>query len=105
MKFRNTRWAVVLATLAVTAPGAAIAAEPLSEAAAPSKEQRVQMANAHEKMAACLRSDRSFQECRQEMHTSCAKSFGDRGCPMMDEGRRMRDRPMKRPPPEKPDAQ
>jgi len=35
--------------------------------AAPSPEDRAKMAEAHEKMAACLRSDRPVKECRSEM--------------------------------------
>jgi hypothetical protein len=35
--------------------------------AAPSPEDRAKMAEAHEKMAACLRSNRPMKECRSEM--------------------------------------
>lgn len=34
---------------------------------APSPEDRAKMAEAHEKMAACLRSNRPMKECRSEM--------------------------------------
>ena len=34
---------------------------------APTKEQREKMAQAHEKLAACLRSDRPIDECHAEM--------------------------------------
>lgn len=57
----------------------------------PSKEMRQQMALAHEKMAACLRSDRAFTECRQEMMQSCAGQSTAFGCGMMmGEGMQMR---------------
>ena len=59
--------------------------------ASPSKEMRQQMALAHEKMAACLRSDRAFTECRQEMMQSCASQSAAFGCGMMmGEGMQMR---------------
>lgn len=44
-------------------------------------EQRTQMADAHEKMAACLRSSRPIHECRDEMMKNC-KSMGMHGCKM-----------------------
>jgi hypothetical protein len=37
----------------------------------PTKEQREKMAQAHEKLAACLRSDRAIKECRQEVIKAC----------------------------------
>ena len=103
MSVRDTTWAFALVILAAASPGSAIAAEPSAETSV-SKEQRALMASAHEKMAACLRSDRSLEACRQEMHASCMGAFGGQGCPMMG-GMQMHDRPMKRPPPAKPDAQ
>lgn len=48
----------------------------------PTKEQRSNMASVHEKMATCLRSDKTATECRQEMRHSC-QSMGDEACPMM----------------------
>ena len=48
--------------------GAALADEPQHDSRPPpTKEQREKMAEAHEKMAACLRSDRPIQECHDEM--------------------------------------
>jgi hypothetical protein len=45
-------------------------------------EQRSKMAEAHEKLAACLRSDRPLSECRDEMMKSHeSMDMGD--CPMM----------------------
>jgi hypothetical protein len=52
-------------------------AEP--KAHAMTKEQREKMAVAHEKMAACLRSDRALDECHGEMMKTCE---GEGGCPM-----------------------
>jgi hypothetical protein len=44
-------------------------------------EQRQKMATAHEKMAACLRSDKAVEECRGELMKSCQEDGG--ACPMM----------------------
>ena len=49
----------------------------------PSKEQRERMAEAHEKMAACLRSDRPAADCHREMMQACHDTMGPQGCPMM----------------------
>jgi hypothetical protein len=60
--------------------------EPPAGPPAPSKEMRAQMAALHEKMAACLRSDKAFAECRDEMHKNCRDMMGEQGCPMMSNG-------------------
>jgi hypothetical protein len=52
----------------------------------PSKEMRAKMATIHEQMAACLRSDKSFSDCRSEMMKGCQQMMGKRGCPMMGMG-------------------
>ena len=50
------------------ATGAALAADPSpGDRPAPTKEQREQMAAAHEKVAACLRSDKPIDQCHDEM--------------------------------------
>lgn len=103
MSFGNTKRAFVLVALVAALLGSALAADPSTVNTRLSKEQRAQMAGAHEKMAACLRSDRPLEECREEMHASCVNLFGDEGCPMMG-GVRLRDRPIKRPPPERLDS-
>ena len=54
--------------------------------AEPSKEMRAKMATVHEQMAACLRSDKSFSDCRSEMMKECQQLMGERGCPMMGMG-------------------
>lgn len=56
----------------------------------PTKEMRESMATMHEKMAACLRSDRPVSECRKEMMQSCHDMIGEKGCGMgmMDHGRK-----------------
>lgn len=65
---------------------AATAAEPPAPPAEPSKEMRAKMASAHERMAACLRSERPMAECRSDMMKSCHEVMGERGCPMMGMG-------------------
>jgi len=52
-----------------------------------SKEQREKMAVAHEKMANCLRSEKVFAECREEMMQSCQKDMGGESCPMWEKMR------------------
>ena len=47
-----------------------------------STEQRAKMAEAHEKMAVCLRSDRPLKECHEEMMKACKEGMGKDGCPM-----------------------
>lgn len=47
------------------------------------KTMRKQMAQVHEDMAKCLRSDKNMDECRQEMRENCEK--GD-ACMMMQMG-------------------
>jgi hypothetical protein len=46
-------------------------------------EQRQKMAEAHEKMATCLRSDKALNECHEEMMKACQEGMGKDGCPMM----------------------
>ena len=46
-------------------------------------EQRQKMGDAHEKMAACLRSDRPLAACHDEMMKSCQETMGTGTCPMM----------------------
>lgn len=48
-------------------------------------QQRQNMAAIHEKMAACLRSDKPIDECRTEMQENCQEMAG--GCPMAGMGR------------------
>lgn len=46
-------------------------------------EQRQKMAGAHEKMASCLRTEKPFSECHEEMMKTCKDSMGKEGCAMM----------------------
>jgi hypothetical protein len=64
-----------------------------------SKEQREHMAIVHEKMAACLRSDKDIASCRDEMSKHCRELMGEQACPMMGMGNRM----MQHGPPDLPD--
>ena len=52
----------------------------------PSKEMRAKMASVHEEMATCLRSEKPFAECRNEMMKSCQQLSGENGCPAMGMG-------------------
>jgi len=84
-------------TLAIAADQPSAAAPP-----APSKEMREKMAAMHERMAACLRSDRAIADCRKEMQQACQAVMGKEGCPMTGMG--MHGKMMGEPPASKPDA-
>lgn len=80
---RASMW-TALTVLAMTA--AACATQP-SAAGPPGPGphgMRQEMAAAHERMAACLRSDRDIGECRAQLHQSCRAAMGEQACPMMD---------------------
>jgi len=46
-------------------------------------DQRQKMATAHDKMAACLRSDRLLKDCHEEMMKSCESVMGKDACGIM----------------------
>ena len=52
------------------------------EMPAMTKEQREKMATMHEQVAKCLRSDKSAEDCHEEMKKSCM-DMGEDNCPMM----------------------
>lgn len=68
--------------MSTDSPGDAKATD---KAKGPSPEQRAKMAAAHERMAACLRSNRPIQECHGEMRAACKESGGQ--CGMGHHGR------------------
>lgn len=83
--FRQAVTAFVVSTAATIA----LAANPPTTApAGPSKDTREKMAALHEQMAACLRSDKSIADCRDEMRKNCQTTVGSQGCPMMGMGHR-----------------
>lgn len=55
-------------------------------------EQRVNMATAHENMAACLKSDKTLEACHSEMQESCKSTMGNQGCFMMKHEKMMKQR-------------
>jgi len=75
---------ILLSMSLVVATTAALAADAPPAPAAPSKEMREKMASLHEKIAACLRSTKSFDECREEMRSGCQQMMGGQGCQMME---------------------
>lgn len=80
-------WIGLMAALVLAWAGPARAAEPeKAPPAAPTAEQRQKMAEVHEKMAECLRSDRPIGECRREMMKACHDTLGADSCPMMGKG-------------------
>jgi hypothetical protein len=67
---------------------------PQAAATQPSRQSMIEMhqkmAAMHAKMAACLQSEKSMSECRQEMMKDWPTGMGGRGmmkdgCPMMDQ--------------------
>jgi len=76
-------WIGALA-FALAWPGAARAADPNQAPGAPTAAQRQKMADIHQKMAECLRSDRPIEDCHKEMATACRETPG--ACPMMGRG-------------------
>ena len=60
---------------------------------APSKEQREKMALVHEKMATCLRSERTMEDCHHEMQSSCSEVMGKKHCQMMEHKMKGRHHP------------
>jgi hypothetical protein len=87
MTHRMTPWIGAAAALALAWAGSAGAAEPKqAPSPTPSAEQRQKMAEVHQKMADCLRSDRPIAECRSEMASACHDMLGAGSCPMMGKG-------------------
>ena len=71
----------LMVSIVLSGATAALAQDKPATTAEPSKETREKMAVMHEKMAACLRSDKSLADCRNEMRAYC-QSLGPSGCPM-----------------------
>jgi hypothetical protein len=82
-------WSAAFHALTVTvllnAAASALSAETPATPSEPSKAMREKMATVHQSMAACLRSDRAFAECQQQMHRNCAEMVGQ-GCSLMGMG-------------------
>lgn len=78
MSSNSTRRAATSVTgaLLIALGAAAFAANPPSAGPTPTKAMR-------EKMAACLRSDKSLSDCRAQMQKSCHDMMGNQGCSMM----------------------
>lgn len=92
----SNRWVqLTIAAMLLVGAGAALAADEPQATQTPSKEMRDKMAAVHEKVAACLRSDKPFGDCRAEMQQNCKTMMGEQGCPMMGMG--MHDRMKKMP--------
>ncbi len=78
---RSILWGLVASTMFSCV--AVAAGEASAGPSVPSKEVRAKMANLHEEMAACLRSEKSLSDCHSEMRKGCQQLMGDSGCPMM----------------------
>lgn len=82
MEFPDRRWIVFLAGAALCAGVVQAKDVPRADAPEPSPEMRRSMAAVHERMAACLASERPMAECREEMHRNCQQMVGPGHCPM-----------------------
>ena len=83
MTSRKSRLHALVVAITLFSSGAALGADPGNNPPAnPSPEARRQMV-IHEKMAACLKTDRPMAECRAEMLKNCQDMMGKNGCPMM----------------------
>jgi len=72
---------VLLATVAsLQAPAQESAGAQPGEHHELSKDTREKMAQLHEQMAACLRSEKPVQVCHGEMMKSCQSQLGSEGC-------------------------
>jgi hypothetical protein len=84
----STKFLLVSLALILGSASVVSAAEPPSTAATgPSKEAREKMAAFHEKLAACLRSDKPIAECHKEAmqhHQDMMGMMGKEGCTMTD---------------------
>jgi len=88
----NTILRSLIASMMIAGASSVFAAdEPPAAPPAPSKEMREQMAAMHERMAACLRSDKAIAACRDEMQNNCREKMGEQVCPMMGKGMHDRD--------------
>lgn len=79
---KNTLSLIAL-SISLSALPAVAQSHAAGEGKTPTAEQRQKMAEHHEKMATCLRSDRPLSECKQEMMKNCEETMGKGGCPMM----------------------
>ncbi len=78
---------LVLLSLVFISPGFAEAAPTAKGKAGmameePSKDVRAKMITMHEKMVVCLKSDKKFSDCHDQMMSSCPM-MKDGKCPMM----------------------
>jgi hypothetical protein len=79
---------LAMLTLSLACAAPTFSAEPKAPPT-PTKEMRQKMAAAHEKMAACLRSETAFAECRAQMQKQCQQTMGEQECSMMMMGHGM----------------
>jgi hypothetical protein len=83
---RMTDWLGRIAAVALLLASAALAADaPKATPSEPTPETRQKMAEIHQNMAECLRSERPLAECRAEMGKSCQDMMAGAGCPMLED--------------------
>ncbi|MEK6580129.1 MAG: hypothetical protein AABZ55_12955 [Bdellovibrionota bacterium] len=81
VKTRQLFFTVALASLVALSSFAAEAKKPTKAIDTP--ENRQKMADIHQNMATCLRSDKPMMECKKDMQKNCSEMMGKEGCPMM----------------------
>lgn len=91
----NVLWSLV-ASMLIAGCAAAADQQPPADLP-PGTEMRAKMASLHERMAACLRSERPLADCRTEMMRDCQELMGEQGCPMMGMGEQMMRKPRPEP--------
>lgn len=75
---------VIVAGIALVGSGIVLGADAQQSGTAdPSPASRQKMADIHQKMSICLRSDKPIAECRSDMRKNCQDLMGKDGCPMM----------------------
>jgi hypothetical protein len=85
---RKSLASILLTATVLSGVGESLALDPPIQA--PNKRVRERMALVHEKMAACLRSEKPYSKCQGELQKDCMEMMGESGCPMMGlNGQRM----------------
>lgn len=83
MRIRRIRKVVWIVAIALGAGAAAAQEAGKPGPGTPSAEQRSAMAEIHQGMADCLRSESPIDACRAQMQSRCRAMMGAEGCPMM----------------------
>ena len=89
MKHHTLASSLLITALMLSSSVVTGADQPSKMPPSPTPEMRQKMAEMHQKMADCLKSDQSIDECHKIMMKECPM-HGMEGCPMMGKKKRMR---------------